>query len=220
MNSSPQKDNLNQVLLELVQAHGYEAELRGEEVVVEGQLVCSVQLFGEWPLADGRVSVQLDFLVQFEKESERRIHQSLAGWGRSHDEAVGVAFENFNRSTLHILLGAFFPEKKQDITVENWDLNEKKWKVYFESIVYLCSDPETKSQLKNIPLFDTLKKCLENETYNEKTNWVSFFVSGNVIEVLLNNEPWTEAKEIFAKLSWPQTGQYFSARIFVIFIEE
>lgn len=220
MNSSTEKNNLSQVLLELVQAHGYSAELRGEEVVVEGQLVCSVTLFGEWPMADGRVSTQLDFSLQFEKATHRKIKQSLAGWGKDAHEAIGVAFENFNRSTLHIVLGAFFPKKKHDITVENWDLNGKKWKVYFDSIVYLCADAETNNQLKNLPIFDTLKKCLGNKTYNEKINWVSVFVSGNVIEVLLNNEPWKEAVEVFEKLSWPQTGQYFSARIFVIFTEE
>ena len=218
MNTPISNKEFNTLLLELVQAHGGEAEIRGDEVVVENALVLSAKKFDEWKLPDGRVGVQIDFFIT-PQSSARTIKQSLAGWGKDESEAAKLAFENFNRSTLHIVLGAFL-SYSQDITVENWNMDGKKWKVFFESIVYLCADPETNNQLKNIPIFDTLQTCIQKNSYSEKTNWVSFFVSGNNLEVLLNNEPWAEAKEVFTKLSWPQTGHYFSARIFLIFTEE
>lgn len=217
MNSESEVNRLNQLVLELAQAHGYEAAFQGKEVLIGGRILCSVVLFGQWPMADGRVSIQLDFFVKFEK---RQIKQSLAGWGKDMDEAISMAFENFNRSTLHTVLAAFFPEKHSDISVEIWNIAGKNWKVCFDSIVYFCADPETQVQLKSLPLFDTLKKCVENKQYSEKINWLSFFVNGTTLEVLLNNEIWKEGLEAFQKVSWPQTGQYFSARIFVIFIEE
>lgn len=217
MDSSPEVNKLNQRVLELAQAHGYEAAFQGEEVLIGGRILCSVVLFGQWPMADGRVSIQLDFFIKFEK---RHLKQSLAGWGKDQEEAISVAFENFNRSTLHIVLAAFFPEKQSDINVETWNIAGKKWKAYFDSIVYVCSDTETQQELYALPIFDTLEACIEKNSYSEKINWLSFFVNGSTLEVLLNNEVWKEGLEAFQKVSWPQTGQYFSARIFVIFIEE
>jgi Family of unknown function (DUF6348) len=82
------------------------------------------------------ISSRLDVMAMTDKGEQ--IFESCGDYGATIEEVVINNFQNFSASTLHPLLaalGCIDPETYKQITIEEWEINEKLWTVYIGNLV-------------------------------------------------------------------------------------
>jgi hypothetical protein len=121
--------NVDDRLEELLRAHGVTPKRDGEWFVF-GSLRMQTALF----VHEGATrSVQLD--VRLVPWIGARLVESFGGFGASIEEATRNAFENFVRSSFHVLLAAFHGMKDDQVTIESWDIGNVVREVTLGKIV-------------------------------------------------------------------------------------
>lgn len=161
--------------------------------------------------------IRLDVTMTF--ADGRFIQESFAGLGSDVTGAQRDAFDNFLRSSFHVLLRAFLvPEDDEQVTIEEWQIDGQRYVAIIGGIVARGSQPAA-----NVPFawFRDLEAAIKANGPLQPTNWIRFYYahmssSSTAVEVLLNNEPWPAVAEAMANVDWPKSGPFYSVRLFLV----
>lgn len=206
---------------ELLTSHGLETQRYNEWVLPEGDLPALRALY--FPPDPGCATGQVDFEVLLDAERSLRIIESFAAYGETPAAAVGLALEAFCRNTFHVLLAALWPHAdcthEEQTETETWSIQGRAWRATLGS--YFIRNYETSDGIE-IPqqLMDTLQHAAEARDFEPRVHWVRVYYfnhrsNGPTVEVLLDNEPWTELEARIRALPWSQEPTY-SVRTFLI----
>lgn len=168
---------------------------------------------------EGRTLLQVDIDVAVGPDT--LLTESFAGAGPSPDEALKDAFRTFAAGTLHVLLVALWDREDHcHVAVEEWGIGGETWRAV---IGPLCTRSASQHQPDVPEGFEpTIEAAIRAARLPGDLCWVRAYVGQTgrdhqpVCEVLLNNEPWSNAESAVRGLPWPQTDDFQSSRIFLV----
>lgn len=161
----------------------------------------------------GAPSIQLD--VIFEPWTGWPLIESYAGVGETRAAQEADAWAAFAGGGLHALLAAFLYH--DDATVERtaWEVDGTTRAVTLGAILTRGTPPEHGAWQA------ALRAFIEGSTLPEGTHWVRLFYAQHdgdrlACEVLLDNEPWDDARDAMEAFAWPARDGFYSVRGFLV----
>ena len=161
---------------------------------------------------------QLD--VQFHLDANTVLIESFAGTGATEADARRNAFRAFMKSSLHVLLHAFFNMAGEEVTVETWIVNGLPRLVTIGDVVMFGTLQAKESQAIGC-WWARLESAIKSTSLPAGTHWIRFYHAqlherSYEPEVLLDNQPWLELIELMAGVQWPSSNGFYSERLFLI----
>lgn len=208
----------NEVLVALLDAHGYRARVHGERVEVEEHdATLSAQMFVR---PDAPQVPQLDVRVHL--RDGRTLVESFAGVGDDERSCLAFAFDAFTRASFHVLLAAFFGYSG-DLSVENWRLPGARFRAIIGSATFLGQFPSEGEEL--VAWFEPFAAHIQRTQLSQQAHWFRLLYAHHknqtlVLEALLDNEAWPEAQNEMARYLWPQSEEFYSARVFLVLLPD
>lgn len=204
-----------QFLLHAYQKHGCTAAQHGDWIVVEqGCLLTRASTYNENEQA-GVVILQADFLTV--TPEGHHILESFAGFGPDQISALRDACESFLDSTFHAILSALLARPSEHATTLRWDIGGTARQLTFGSVRMRGAFPGG--------AWPEIFASLENETQKvylpKGLHWARYFYSHvpgrpPTVEALLDNETWPEMQGKMPDFPWPQSEEFYSARLFTL----
>jgi len=212
---------VNDKLAMFLRAHGLAVSNQNNWLVIEkGLPSISAEIVREFKYEKCR-TVQLD--VRVAVDSDTIIIESFAGIGDDTAAAINDAIGNFALSSLHPLLAAFYEKINDHSTIESWQIGKKTWKV----ILGDCTIKNMgEGQIKvSEDTLSTIERLLNDANLSGNIHWARLYYghisAENIIcEFLLDNNPWELAQDQLSKLDWPNQDEFYSVRLFMIFLRE
>jgi hypothetical protein len=204
-------EDLNSMLQDLLERHGIDVVHR------DGWLWTSDNypaLRGKWfpdPEAAGRLDVQVAL------GDGRTIEECFAGVGDGK-AALHDALRNFCMSSLHVLLAAVWNHLEEDqVDLDDWRVGTSTWQVYVGGFVHRTSTHPDIDYPENA--FEVIAAAAKREALAPGLHWIRTFFCAvgdkeEIVEVLLDNEPWEAGAEAYRKLEWQKDKGYYSLRNF------
>lgn len=209
---------LQQALEALLEGHGIETVAYKDWITVGGQFPAVRASIHDRREQDGWTLLRLD--VEVAVSAEKVIVESFAGRGEGERAAVRNALENFCINSLHVFLAAFWGHIEPDqVEIEGWQVGGGNWR----AVVGNVGCQSFGGEAVEIPndFFPTIESCIKSLALAGDLHWVRSFhcnIGGDdsCTEVLLDNEPWPLAQTAVARLDWPRSEGYYSARNFLV----
>ncbi len=193
-------------------SHGAKAEIQGDWVMVEGGKLKTQARYDGKQGKDSFI-LQADFLTRL--DSGETIVESFGGVGKDLKEAKGDAYGAFLDSTFHALLSVGLGKPCEHADTEEWEIGGSKRKVTFGLLRMRGPLPENAWQ----PAYEGLQKLVKESGLPKGLHWVRYFyaqIPGQepTVELMLDNETWEPLQEKAKGLTWPESKDYYSARLF------
>ena len=159
--------------------------------------------------------MQADFITAL--PSGEHIVEAFAGTGVDLDAALTDACEGFRVCTFHVLCSALLGRPCGDTTVETWDIGGTPRTLTFGSVRIRGKLPPDSWP----PVFAGIEAQVKASGLPPGLHWVRYFychIAGEspTIEVLLDDEPWTQLQRKAVNLPWPASEDYYKIRLFFI----
>ena len=214
--------NLNIQFAELLNHHGINTNLEGEYINTDLPDKTKFLARAVYVELENYISSRLDVLTLTDKGEE--IVDSVGDYGSTLDEAFNNNFRNFSMSTLHPLLvglGCVDPHSYEQITIEEWEINGKTWKVYMGNIVPKILADKGHHVTPPPEFFDCFERGIKGQKLTKRLHWFRGYYSqvGNEITnraFLMDNELHAEAGIIFNNLPIIPHVTFCSCRIFIV----
>jgi hypothetical protein len=209
--------NINEMIAELLRGHGLSVSYYKEWLVCNGTLPGIYGHIVQETQHKDSLTVQLD--VQVAVDSDTVIFECFAGIGGDRNKAVQDAIGNFALNSLHPLLSAFYGLSSDQVTTETWEFGGAIWKATIGNWGLKHWAEPTPSVPEEV--FPTIERLIKSQVLINRIHWLRLYyahMDGQTLstEVLLDNEPWEAAQDQVAKLDWPISDRFYSARLFLI----
>jgi hypothetical protein len=149
------------------------------------------------------------------------IVESFAGMGESPETALVNGFSNFALNSLHVFLNGFCGQSDEQVNVEEWTIDNQKWKVIDGNFVIR----NFSEQSIEVPesLFGKIELMLRRKGLEPRVHWLRVFYcnagDGSVeCECLLDNETWEDAQDMLQTLNWVKQEGFYSLRNFLVML--
>lgn len=164
-------------------------------------------------------TLQLD--IEVVVEADILIVESCAGWGESPEAALVNGFSNFALYSLHVFLNGFCGQSDEQVNVEEWEIDNQKWKVVAGNFVIRNFAEQSIEAPES--LFAEIELMLRQKGLEPGVHWLRVFYcnvgDGSVeCECLLDNETWEEAQDRLQTLDWPKLESFYSVRNFLVML--
>ena len=199
----------------MYEKHGAKASLVDDWVVVEdGRLRTRAAHFNHRQYPQGLV-LQTDVISAL--PSGENIVESFAGTGTNLDDALKDACANYQDSVFHVLDSAILGKKSDQVEIEDLEIGGIPRRVTYGGVRIRGELPEGSWPA----ISDALQSQLKNSKLPRGLHWVRYFYAhlpkgSPEIEVLLDNNEWSEQKSNAASCPWPAADKFYSARLFLI----
>ena len=206
----------NEQLAELLRSHDLAIQEEGEWLRVSPRGPRLRATFTDTRTEPGNCTRRLD--VWLEPWTGQCVVESVAGVGRTEEEALNDALMNFARASLHVLLSAFIRPPDEHVLVETWRVGGIDRKVILGNLVIRGVDSGLEHGTPWIKAFETSLRSLP---LTSGTHWVRVYYAQRneqpmALEVLLDNEPWQELADLLKTAPWPAAPDFFSWRLFLV----
>lgn len=213
---------VNTRLASLLRDHGVSIHIDNEFVNTDLASSLKFKTRAVYHEINGSISSRLDVMII--TDVGEKIIECFGDFGATVDDALNKNFQNFSLSTLHPILAAFGyidPEAMKQVEVEEWVVNERKWKVYIGNLI-----PKSTRTIEQIicpvEFFQSIEREIRSQTLTNKLNWFRSYYSQQdgkitVREFLMNNEP-KDAEVIFSSLPTVPNVKFYSCRNFILLV--
>ncbi|NET35767.1 MAG: hypothetical protein F6K19_27700 [Cyanothece sp. SIO1E1] len=167
---------------------------------------------------DNGCSIRVDIEVAL--SDERSIIESFGDVGSTPNEALANSCYNFTTGPLHVFLSSLWNcHDDQQVLKEIWTINSNPWDVYLGNIVRKAAggiDVPVPSEL--MPVIETL---ISAEPISQDIHWLRVYYANmpshnQIVEVLLDNEPWEQGHDEIQNMPWPVMETFYSVRMFLM----
>lgn len=207
----------HEVLHALLTAHGYDAHLKGDRVVVTGHEAqwsgeIHTQKNGDEPM------VQVDIAVHL--PGGHTVIESFAGIGSELQYALGDAFNTFTQNSFHVLLSAFFGGNECE--VQEWPLPTGRFRVFISGATFRGDPPGEGEEM--VEWYNSFALGIAHTPLDHNgPHWIRLYYGQHerktmMCEVLLDNEVWEGAQEAMAQYPWLEADEFYSARLFMVLV--
>lgn len=167
---------------------------------------------------NGSITSRLD--IKLTLANDQQIIECFADAGAKSEDAKNKNIQNFLLSSFHPIVACLNRNPKDPvITFEEWEIGQNTWEVYIGDF----SIKGTKKNLDVIPdnLFETLEDLIKGMHIDTEYAWIRFYMgqvnnSLLIVELLVNNIPYTEGEDVLKKIEWDQMDGFYSIRNFIM----
>lgn len=212
---------LNAELAELLTSHGINVAIGEEFITADLPFPVKFKARATYQQINNYISSQLDVTVI--TPDGDKILESFGDFGNDVDAAITRNLNNFSMSDLHVFLAAFgavSDDVLEQITVENWKINDRQWTAYIGNLV-----PKT-----NIPIpglqppdafFNAITAGIYSKPLHNNLHWFrGYYLQHNhkitATEFIMNNEDITNSNLLFSSIPLIPHEAYYSCRNFII----
>ena len=213
--------DLNSKLAELLTNHG--VNVTAEEEFIDAHLPFPVKFKARaiYQELNNYISSQLDVMAI--TPDGTRILESFGDFGNDIDAAISRNLVNFSMSDLHVLLAAFGATDEdmlEQITIENWEINNTQWIAYIGNLV-----PKTNIIVPDLrppdEFFNAITTSIFSRPLSSNLHWFRgyYLQHDNKItakEFIMDNEDITTSNSLFSSLPVIPYSGFYSCRNFII----
>jgi hypothetical protein len=216
------------ILADALERHGIEVGRLGDILLLPGDLGLKAFVHDLASSNPGTHLVAFELIAFSPLTCKQPVYSSMFGHGDSREKAVVNSFTKTMMGPLHVMLESLSshvcdpPQASQ----EAWASATARWTVFEGQVITEASEESTHS-LTTIyreygwPALRRLFEATQGPGLHSISVTLASFngeVSG--IDILLDNEPWSEAIEHFRTLPWQSRQGYESARHFAIALDK
>jgi len=146
------------------------------------------------------------------------IEECFAGMAEGESGLKDGLF-NFTVNSFHVMLAALFGKNDpEQVTTENWQINEKSYTAYMGNFGTRTTEGVTAS----VPdgLFDAIETTIQREPLTNDIHWFRLFfcnlANEFTFEALKDNEVWEEGARCLEAVDWRRDDGYYSVRLFLV----
>jgi hypothetical protein len=169
---------------------------------------------------DGGCKLGLD--VEIALFPDRVINESFSDFATDANSAFRASLRNFCTGSLHVLLSGLWRQCDPDqVLVEQWKIGDQRWTLHIGNLVRKSHGGA--DILPAEDLMEIFDGCIMNGTFDSQIHWGRLFYANmpnrdNIVEVLLDNQPWLKAREQIGAASWPRLDLFYSTRMFWLMV--
>ncbi len=214
--------NLNPQFADLLKHHGINVDITEEFINTDLPDNVKFRARTVYQEVNEIISSRLDVMAKTDKGEE--IYESCGDYGATIEEAVNNNFQNFSSSSLHPLLaalGCIDPHTYDQITIEEWEISGKNWKVYIGNLVPKILSDRQNTIAPPLEFFDSFESGIKSQQLTNRLHWFRGYYSqlDNEItnrEFLMDNELVAETDMIFSAIPILSNVKFYSCRNFII----
>jgi|GEM_PF-6536547 len=218
--------NLNKYLAEILTNHGISVKF--DEDFIQAILSSEIKLKARaiYQEINETISSQLDVLTIAPNGYE--ILESFGDTGKDIETAITNNFNNFSSGTIHPLLSAFGyngDEVDNYVTIENWEINNKKYIAHIGNITCKANKTTNSGVDPTVRFFNVFEEAVRSQTLSHQFHWfrgyyLQYQNQATSTEFLMDNKTIsTGIEEDFSSIPVIPDVDYYSCRIFAILKE-
>lgn len=206
-------DWLMDFLADMYRAHGVIANRYGNWIFVDAaKLFTRASWFRCNPSSDN-VVIQADFVTV--THGGEHVVESFAGMGPDLTTALKDACKSFQDSSFHVLFTTLLDRPCEHVDRQVWTIGGQPRNVTFGWLRMRGALPE--EQWPSV--FEGIQRQVEGIQLAPGRHWVRYFYchlpsDAPTTEVLIDNETHDELQGKMTELPWPETDEFYSARLF------
>jgi len=213
--------DLNSKLAELLTNHGVKITVKEEFIDAHLPFPVKFKARATYQELNGYISSQLD--VTAISSDGTKIFESFGDFGNDIDAAINRNLVNFSMSDLHVLLAAFGVNGEdilEQITIENWEINNMQWIAYIGNLV-----PKTNISVQDLrppaEFFNAITTGIFSQPLYNSLHWFRgyYLQHDNKItatEFMMDNEDITASHSLLSSLPVIPYNGFYSCRNFII----
>jgi len=214
--------NLNLQLADLLKGHGITVDIADEFINTDLPGKVRFKANAVYNEIKSQINSRLDIMAITGRGE--RIIESCGDVGETIEEAISHNFQNFSYSTLHPLLAALGCVDTlvyDQITLEEWEINDRFWNAYIGNLVpKFVADGQT-MVYPPAQFFDAIERAIKSQHLTKRLHWFRGYYCQleNEItskEFLMDNELLSNTDKIFESLPIIPKVQFYSCRNFII----
>ncbi len=211
--------NANKEIELLFSNHGFSIDENNGKLFVNTENKISIESRLNQRENENGYTSRLD--VRIELPNGQAIIESFGDIGENSENAKNKNIQNFALNSFHVISACLNNNKEDEqITFEEWKVDESEWDVYIGNFGMKGSTNEP----VEVPsgLFDLIEKLIKDNIKKENEYyWARFFFAQfkneiSAIEFLVNNETFEEGRLHLSKLPWGLRDEFYSVRNFLI----
>lgn len=214
--------NLNPHLADLLKRHGVNISI--DDQFIKTDLVDNVKFKARavYHETDNSINSRLDVMALTDKGEQ--IIECCGDYGKTIEEASNRNFQNFSSGSLHPLLAAFKckdPHVIDQVTVEEWTINEKSWEVFIGNIVPKVITSSQNSVAPPRQFFKSIEQGIHAQKLTNRLHWFRSYYSQLNDEItnrefLMDNDVVKDTDNIFRSLPIMPQVKFYSCRNFIV----
>ena len=213
---------LNQNLAEVLIRHGIDTTVDDEFIYANLPSRIKLKARAVYTEINGYISSQLDVMV-IAPDGEM-ILESFGDFGKDVESAISNNLTNFNISSLHPLLAAFGADNQEiidQITIEEWEISNKKWIAYIGNLIPKTNSKDFADLRPPEHFFNAITTGIVSQTLNNNLHWFRGFYSQynneiTITEFTMDNENITSSNPLFSSIPVIPDIEFYSCRNFII----
>ena len=215
--------DLNETLAEILQAHGYACQTRGDKILPAFAVPVQLETWA-FPREHANGSVVSRFDVGITLPDGRELYECCGDIGENLEEAVSRNLHSFCTNSLHVLLDTFNPSENhcphEIWTARNGNRFQAILGDWTTKKLGGDTDGSNEETIGNIipeALESTLQSLICHQNLTAQYHLIRFFYaqSGNEttnVEFMIDNQDDAEAEKQLTRLPWPRREAFYSVR--------
>ena len=214
--------NLNLNFADLLKNHGINVEIADEFIQTDLPNKVKFKARTEYTTAGGNINSRLDVMALTDKGEQ--IIESCGDVGSTIEDAVSRNFKNFSMGSLHPLLaslGCIDPHTYDQITIDEWEINNKNWKSYIGNLVPKIITNSKRPIAPPFQFFDNLELAIKSQRLTNRLHWFRGYYSQlddriSTMEFLVENVLHDDTEKIFSTIPIIPQTKFYSCRVFIV----
>lgn len=214
--------NANSLLATLLQHHGIQTAVEQNYLVTDLPALVACQATAYYEASEKTIHSTMHLV--FCTDQGDTIEELCADLGTNADDAMQRNIFNFANYALHPLLaalGSTNPHVLEQVTKEEWTINNQRWDVYIGNLAPKMSTDGPDGTLPPMEFFSSIEHEIRSMSLNKPMHWVSSFysqVSGELgaKEFWLDNETPSNIDNIFTDIPIIPDVTLYTCRNFIV----
>jgi len=216
--------NVNEQLIEVLAQYDVKLEQIEDYYFADGLFPGIVAQAFEMEDFGESVVVQLDITMLFPEQS---FVESFVAQAESHEEALAVAFQQFEVNVLHTFITAFWESAKKvenGVGTDIFEINGSRWQAVVSNFGYR-GEEEIDSIIDDVDtMYDAVESAvkalpLTENIYAFRTVYTNTSEGERISEAYMNNEPLPTLEKTISELAWKPMHSFYSVRNLVILMK-
>jgi len=216
--------NVNEQLIEILGQYDVNLEQLEDYYFADGLFPGIVAQAFEMEDFGESVVVQLDITMLFPEQS---FVESFVAQAESHEEAIAIAFQQFEVNVLHTFITAFWENSKKvenGVGTDIWEINGERWQAVVSNFGYRGAE-EFDNIIEDVnSMYDVIESAikalpLSENIYAFRTVYTNTSEGERISEAYNNNEPFAALEKAVSSLAWKPLHSFYTVRNLVLLMK-
>lgn len=219
--------NLNHQFAELLKNHGIAVTVGEEFIFTDLPDHTKFKVKASYEELNDSINSRFDMMAITHKGEQ--ILEACDDIGDNVEDAINRNFQNFCSSTFHpliVALGCTNPHAYEQITIEEWEINDRKWQVYMGNLQQKYMHKGAHFRLTPPPqFFENIEQSIKSQKPSNRLHWFRSYYSQHEneitnVEFMMDNELLPDGQLMFGSLPIMPKLAFYSCRNFIVIKSE